>query len=397
MRYIARLALATASFALITAAPAHAESKKVEVSKERMKASAFDYKPQDEDERGLWLEMDEQEKEIKNSKFLVKDQALNDYVRSVLCKAVGADRCGATRIYIVRTPYFNASMAPNGMMVVWTGLLLRARNEAELATVLAHEFGHFENLHSIQSFRDIRAKTDAMAWLSFLPYGVGLIGQVGLIGSVFSFNRDMERQADLVALDYMASNGYDPMAASNIWEQLRAEMDATAAERKVKSRKDKNDGFFATHPNTGERMEYLRSAAVKKGGEGYSNGAAEYRVAMAEWWPKLIDDQIKLNDFGATEFLLGQLAAGGWTPELLYARGELYRTRGKEGDFKKAIEFYRQAISAGSTIPENWRGLGLVLLRSGAKDTGQIALRDYLSRRPDAADKAMISMMAGGS
>ncbi len=397
MKHVTRLAIATASLALLIAAPVQAETKKVEASKERMKASAFDYKPQDEDERGLWLEMDEQEKEIKNSKFLVKDQALNDYVRSVLCKAVGTDRCGATRIYIVRTPYFNASMAPNGMMVVWTGLLLRARNEAELATVLAHEFGHFENLHSVQSFRDIRAKTDAMAWLSFLPYGIGLIGQVGLIGSVFSFNRDMERQADLVALDYLATNGYEPMSASNIWEQLRAEMDATAAERNVKSRKDKNGGFFATHPNTGERMEYLKAAAVKKAGGNYSNGAAEYRKAMTDWWPKLIDDQIKLNDFGATEFLIGQLASGGWTPELLYARGELYRTRGKEGDFQKAVEFYRQAISAGSTIPENWRGLGLVLMRSGAKQDGQAALRDYLAKRPDATDKAMISMMAGVS
>jgi beta-barrel assembly-enhancing protease len=391
------LALAGMSLAVLAATALQAEPKKVEVSKERMKASAFDYKPVDDDERGLWLEMDEQEKEIKNSKFLVKDAALNDYVRKVLCKAVGADRCGATRLYIIRTPYFNASMAPNGMMVVWTGLLLRARNEAELATVLAHEFGHFENLHSIQSFRDIRAKTDAMAWLSFLPYGVGLIGQVSLIGSVFSFNRDMERQADLASLDYMAANGYQPMAASNIWEQLRAEMDATAAERHVKSRKDKNGGFFATHPNTGDRMEYLRAAAVKKAGGNYSDGAAEYRVAMAEWWPKLIDDQIKLNDFGATEFLIGQLATTGWTPELLYARGELYRTRGKDGDFQTAVGFYRQSIAAGSDIPENWRGLGIALMRSGAKETGQKALRDYLAKRPDATDKAMILMMAGGS
>ncbi|MEP7349309.1 MAG: M48 family metallopeptidase [Sphingorhabdus sp.] len=388
------LALAAASFATGPVA-ALAADQEVIAAKERMKASAFDYTPQDDDERGLWLEMDEQEREIKNSKFLIRDQALNDYIRSVLCKAVGKDRCGATRIYVVRTPYFNASMAPNGMMVVWTGLLLRARNEAELATVLAHEFGHFENLHSLQSFRDIRAKTDAMAWLSFLPYGIGLIGQVGLIGSVFSFNRDMERQADMVAVDYMAAHGYDPRAAADIWEHFRAEMDATAAERNVKSRKDKNSGFFATHPNSGERMEYLRAAAAKKGADGFSNGSLEYRAAMADWWPKLIDDQIKLNDFGATEFLLGQLAASGWTPELLYARGELYRARGKEGDFQKAVDFYRQSIGIGSSIAENWRGLGISLMRSGEKEDGQKALREYLAKRPDAADKAMISMMAG--
>jgi beta-barrel assembly-enhancing protease len=393
MKSVWKSALLTTFAAVLFAVPAIAAKKANQDG--RPKPSAFDYKPQDADERGLWLEMDEQEREVKNSKFLITDPELNSYVRHVLCKTVGDNRCASTRIYLMRTPYFNASMAPNGMMVVWSGLLLRARNEAELATVLGHEFGHFENQHSLQSFRDIRAKTDAMAWLSFVPY-VGMIGQIGLIGSVFEFNRDMETQADMVSLDYLAESGYDPMAASAIWEQLRAEMDATAQERNRKSKKDKNGGFFATHPNTGDRMNYLRTAAIKKGGEGYGNGAAEYRTALSGWWPKLIDDQIKLNDFGATEFLIERLASDGWTGELLYARGELYRSRGKEGDFVNAIAFYRQAIEGGSTIPENWRGLGIALLRSGAKTEGQQALKDYLAKRPDAADNAMIAMMAGG-
>jgi beta-barrel assembly-enhancing protease len=391
-RFLKSALLATLALS-VSAAPSLSAKKPEKV--DRPKPSAFDYKPQDDDERGLWLEMDEQERDVKNSKFLITDPDLNTYVRHVLCKTVGENRCASTRIYLMRTPYFNASMAPNGMMVVWSGLLLRARNEAELATVLGHEFGHFENQHSLQSFRDIRAKTDAMAWLSFVPY-VGLIGQIGLIGSVFEFNRDMETQADLVSLDYLAESGYDPMAASAIWEQLRAEMDATAVERNRKSKKDKNGGFFATHPNTGDRMNYLRAAAIKKGGEGYSNGAAEYRAALSGWWPKLIDDQIKLNDFGATEFLIERLASDGWTGELLYARAELYRSRGKVGDFQKAIEFYRQSIASGADIPENWRGLGVALLRSGAKADGQQALKDYLMKRPDATDKAMVAMMAGG-
>ncbi len=357
--------------------------------------SAFDYKPQGEDERGLWMLMDEEEREVKNSKFLISDPALNTYIHSILCRAVGDERCRSARIYIMRTPYFNASMAPNGMMVVWSGLLLRARNEAELATVLAHEFGHFENQHSLQQYRDMRAKTDAMAWMSLVPY-VGMVGQIGLIGSVFEFSRDMEQQADMVALRDLAKSGYDPMAAAAIWEHLRAEMDSTAAERGGKSKKDMNGGFFATHPNSGDRMLYLRAAALEMRGGNARTGAKGYRSALIEWWPKLIDDQIKLNDFGATDFLLQQLASGGWTSDLLYARGELFRARGKEGDFEKAAGFYQQSINAKSGIAENWRGLGIALLRSGKKVLGQAALREYLTKRPDAVDKPMILMMASG-
>ncbi len=42
-------------------------------------------------------------------------------------------------------------------MVVWTGALLRLRDEAELAAVLGHEFGHFEMRHGLKTFR--RART----------------------------------------------------------------------------------------------------------------------------------------------------------------------------------------------------------------------------------------------
>ena len=158
-------------------------------------SSATDYGPRDETERGLWQQMDDYERELKSSEFLMTDPALNAYVKSVLCKAVGIERCGSTRIYIVRTPQYNAMMAPNGMMIVWSGLLLRTRNEAELATVLGHEFAHFEKRHTIQMYHNIKSKTDAMTWLSVLP-GASFV-QMSLMGSVMSFNRDMERQADL--------------------------------------------------------------------------------------------------------------------------------------------------------------------------------------------------------
>lgn len=348
--------------------------------------------PRDEIERGLWQQMDEYERELKNSPFLMNDPALNAYVRGVLCRAVGQERCGATRVYIVRTPHYNAMMAPNGMMVVWSGLLLRTRNEAELATVLGHEFAHFEKRHSIQMFHNVKSKMDAMTWLSLVPGG--MFAQVGLIGSLFSFNREMERQADLVALDDLARAGYDPIAASQIWEQLRAEMDSTAQGKRMRKAMDASGDFFQSHPNTKERMEYLRAAATGKRNGKQTLGADSYRKALAPWWPQLIDDQVKLAQFGPSEFLLESMARGDWTADLLYARGELYRARAKDGDFAKAIGFYRQAVAKDEALAESWRGLGVALIRSGAREEGRKALQQYLNRRPDADDHGIIAMMA---
>ena len=159
--------------------------------------SSVGYRPQDKLEEGLWFEMDEQERLLKQSKFLVTDPALNRYVKGVLCHTVGETRCAATRLYIVRTPYFNASMAPNGTTIVYTGLLLRMRDEAQLAAVLGHEYTHFEQRHTLRLFKDIRAKTDALSWLSLVPIPyLGMLSQVALISGIYSFSRDMEREAD---------------------------------------------------------------------------------------------------------------------------------------------------------------------------------------------------------
>jgi len=364
--------------------------------------STAGYQPQDKLERGLWYQMAEYERELKTSKFLVTDPALNSYVRGVLCRQVGEERCNAVRLYIVRTPQFNASMAPNGLTVVNTGLLLRMRDEAQLAAVLGHEFTHFEHRHSLRLFKNIRAKTDALSWLSFVPIPyLGMVAQIALISSVYAFSRDMEREADAGSIDEMVRGGYDPRAASAVWAQLGAELDATAKERGHRSQKDKSGGLFATHPRTTGRMATLAElAAAKAQTEPGVTRAAEYNAAIGPWWARLIDDQVSLNNFGGTEYLLATLAGGdsaGWTGPLLYARGELYRARGTGTDFTQAAEFYRQAIAKGETPPETWRGLGLALLRAGDKPGGQAALRDYLQRNPEAYDYAMLAAMAEGA
>lgn len=350
------------------------------------------YQPTDKDERGLWMQVDEYERDLKNSNFVIRDPALNAYVRGVLCRSVGEAACGETRIYLQRTPFFNASMAPNGMMQVWSGLLLRMRNEAELAAVLAHEFGHYKERHSLQLFREIRKKTDAMAWLSFIPYGT--LAQIPLIGMIFANSREMEREADALSIAYLDNANYDPAATAAIWERLRQEADATAAARKHRSRKDRNGGFFGTHPTPKDRMQYLSAAAAIARDAGDELGRERYRAALGDWWPRLVEDQVKLADFGGTEYLINQLAQDGWTSELLYARAENHRTRGKAGDYEAAIAHYRSALALPSPLAENWRGLGLALMKAGQIEEGKAALRSYLGLRPQAEDRALLAGMS---
>lgn len=351
------------------------------------------YKPQDKDERGLWMQMDEAERGLKASALVIRDPELNAYVRGVLCKTVGADRCANVRLYIVRTPHFNASMALNGVMQVYSGLLLRTQNEAQLAAVLGHEYAHFENRHSLKMFRDIKAKSNSATWLAFT--GIGLLASFGLAASLYAYSREMEREADSGGLKFMAAAGYDTREAANVWEQLRAEMDATASARNVKSKKDKDRGLFGTHPPTAERVAALKEQAIAEPGVAGATGAEAFRVAMGRWWPDFVEDQFKLNDFGASDYLLQAMAAQGWSPWLLYARGELYRRRAIGGDLVEALSFYDQGIASGGDLPQLWRGRGLANLKLGNEAAGKADLKEYMRRAPDAADRTMMAMMAG--
>lgn len=390
----AALWLASVSLAATPLAAQQQAAATAEAAAEAQSSTGL-YEPADEDERGLWMQMDEIERDRKTSPTVIHDEEINAYLNQVLCRTVGEAKCANARIYIVRTPQFNATMAPNGMMEVWTGLLLRMENEAQLAAVLAHEYTHFEERHSVRLFRNVKDKTNAAGFLNLIPFG-GLIG-LGLMTTIFGFSREMERDADAGSVKYLADAGYDTGEISVIWERLREEMDRTAEARNTKSRKDKSGGLFGTHPPTKERVETLREAAGSNPGVPGATGEQEFRQAMVRYFPQFVEDQLKLNDFGGSEFLLESLATHGWTSGLLYARGELYRRQGDEARLAKAAEFYGQAIEGGTELAEAWRGRGLSLMKLGQADAGRADLKEYLKRSPNAPDAAMIAMVAGAT
>lgn len=355
------------------------------------------YEPRTVDERGMWMEADERERKLRDSPLLIKDEELNNYVRGVLCRTVGEDRCKGVRIYILEIPAFNATMAPNGAMTIWSGLLLRVHNEAELGAVLGHEFGHFELRHQLAAFKHERSSTDVLAWLSVLGgarQNFALL-EFSIIGSMFRFNRDQEREADLQGLKYLASSPYPAQAAADVWKTAMGEADATAVGRGRKPQQHYNAGFFDDHPTDLNRAVFLADAAAKVNHSG-DPAAAQYRTAMVKYLPRFLSAQIERNDFGGTEYILNDLASSsGWTGELLFARGELYRQRGNPRDLVSASQFYGQAIAAGYGGADARRNLGLALLRAGQVNEGKKALEEYLKLDPNASDaKAIAALMS---
>lgn len=365
----------------------------------------LDYEPQEQDERGLWEQCDRLEREITDSNLVIRDPQLNGYLQSVTRRLIG-DRVTDLRIYPVRNPDFNASMFPNGMMLVHSGMLARVRNEAQLAAVLGHECGHYLRLHSIKSHRSRRNTSAVMAFVAVAGAAAGgatgnmnwydLANAInnGLLLTVLRYDRGMESEADAYGLRLMQEAGYTPHAASDVWAQLIEERKASAAERKRKYR-DHAASALSTHPPSSERMFELKASAMEIEGRApasttWAAGRDEFVAAIATIRHDLLDEQIKLNDPGASFFLLNSLARDGWDGVLRYHEGEAFRMRDGEGDALRAVESYAQAVQYENCPAEAHRAHGYAMMKAGDTDQGRRSLTRYLEIRPDAPDAPMV-------
>jgi predicted Zn-dependent protease len=341
------------------------------------------------DEGSLWAFMDREEHRLKQSAFVIRDKALHDYIAGIACRLAG-EHCPDVRVYLVQTPLFNASMAPNGMMQVWSGLLLRMTSEAQLAAVLGHEIGHYLARHSIERLRDAKSKSAAGQFLGILlarAGGIGAISQLALLAGMLAYSRDQEREADRIGVELMARAGYAPMEASRVWEQLLEELKAGAKEREEFW---DESVLFKTHPPAAERQKALAELAAAKGEQGRT-GADEYRQALAQHRSEFLIDELKRRNFGETRVLLERMQkAFPDDGELQYCLGEAYRLRAQDKDLGEAVAAYRRAESLKGTPPEMYRSLGLVQRKLGDEAQAETAFAKYLELKPAAPDGALI-------
>ncbi|HYD72320.1 MAG TPA: M48 family metallopeptidase, partial [Candidatus Binatia bacterium] len=353
------------------------------------------------DEGGLWGMSDRAESVARSSGQLESDPALNAYVQDVACQ-VANEFCGDIRLYIMNRPYFNASMAPNGYMEVWSGLLLRAEDEAQLAFVLGHEVGHYQERHSVEMQRTLRNRATAAAVFSIITagVGVGIVGDIvylGTIASVFGFSRENELESDSLGYAHATRAGYDPNAGHLLWNNLIAE--TRASDNPDVRRQETRASIFRTHPLSTDRVEALteRAQAASAGETHRERYRAAIRPHLDEW----LRDDLRRRDYGQTALVLDRLAKHGEDLGVVeYYRGEINRIRRADGDRERAIQHYTNAIAQPDAPAAAWRELGEYAERDGRPSDARAFFTTYLERAPQAGDRAFIeariAQMSGG-
>lgn len=336
----------------------------------------------DTDEGGLWGLMDREESRLKRSPATIKDKALQDYLTGLVCKLTDG-HCPDIRVHAVRNPQFNALMAPNGMMLVWSGLLLRAENEAQVVAILGHELGHYLERHQVEQLR--AAKDHAiLAQMVGLVGGVGgVIGSLGIQASMFAFSRDHETRADRMGMRLMQQAGYDGREAAVVWDNLLSEL-------KVTGGKDagKNGDLFSTHPTTAGRRDELLALA---GGRSGATNDENFRKAIAPLRFGWIQDEIKRGQYEESLILFDRMIGRDTQDaEARFARGEVYRLRDDGGDAERALADLQAASGMAKAPAEAFRSLGLLHKQRNDKASAVEAFETYLAKAPQAPDAAMV-------
>ena len=154
----------------------------------------------------------------------------------------------------------NAFALPGGKVGVNTGILPITKNDAGLATVVAHEIAHVSARHGAERVSQGMAVQLGGVVLSTVlgasGYGgmtkdvamqaFGLGTQYGLL---MPYSRLQESEADRIGLMYMARAGYDPREAVAFWQRFAAYNAA---------RGGKGPEFLSTHPLDETRIADLQ-------------------------------------------------------------------------------------------------------------------------------------------
>ena len=186
---------------------------------------------------------------------VVQDPAVTRYVTlvgSLLARQSERPKLHWTFI-VLDTDGVNAFAAPGGIVHITRGALGLVQNEAELATVLGHEITHVAHKHAVNAIRKNNlVQLGANETLSDRgPLLDKIATKAYEIILENSFDRGDELDADKGSVELAAKLGYAPGSLADFLARLD-ERNKDMAQR---------NGLFASHPETKERIEKVRTLA----------------------------------------------------------------------------------------------------------------------------------------
>ncbi len=331
------------------------------------------------DAAGLIMVSDRHEKSLKTAPNRIYDPDLVTYVEEMVCELAGA-YCKDIRVYIHEVPYFNAYMMPNGAMVVWSGLILRANSEDQLAFVLAHEIGHYVKQHYLKRYRKTKSASGFLSVINIAAGQYGVFSNLAALGILAKYSRIHEEESDAYAVQALKHKQRDPSSGAKLFSTVL-----------VEEGKGENKALFlATHPGIEARVETIKQQSSSLP---IMRDDQPYHHVVQPHHKKWLKDEVAKRQFEETERLLVHFSKqpGYEQAQLDFALAEVYRKRGSKTDPAKAIKHYQAYLQNNEGKPDYsvYKRIGELHGNVAAVDAIN-AYKHYLEKVPDAFDINLI-------
>lgn len=184
---------------------------------------------------------------IKKTETVVTDpnsvQSLDSILRFIV-NANGFDSSDI-KLHIIEKDEMNAFALPAGHLVIYTGLIRNCDKQEELTGVICHEIAHMQNNHVMKK---LVKEIGLSVLISMTGNGGGEIMRQALkILSSTAYDRTLEREADMAAVDYMLKAGVDPEPFADFMYKLSTENGDI----------EEHLSWVSTHPESRERAESI--------------------------------------------------------------------------------------------------------------------------------------------
>jgi len=194
-----------------------------------------------------------------------KHEVIEDPQKNLLIKQIGNKLAKVSELKemnyhfkILNIEGPNAFSIPGGYIYVTYDLFDYVQSDDELAGILAHEIAHVIHNHALKQTRD-NTKFTLLTILGALLTGepnVAVLGKLTTITFLNQYSREYEEEADLTAINLLIKAGYNPVGFLTFLERLYT---------REMFKPEVNLGIFQTHPETENRINYIRNKLIEKG------------------------------------------------------------------------------------------------------------------------------------
>lgn len=192
---------------------------------------------------------------LSESETIIIDESVTNAMDSlmyVICESSDINS-SKIKIHVIQNSEVNAFALPDYHMVIHTGLITASENEGELAGVLGHELAHMELDHVMKKM----VKEIGLATLVSLTAG-NAGGQVVMESLRYltstAYDRSLEEEADIKAVDYLVNAKIDPEQFANFMFRLGGKANGI----------DQYLAWVGTHPESRERADYIITYSLTK-------------------------------------------------------------------------------------------------------------------------------------